>query len=134
MVTVFVGVPSITTLGMIFLLNGLTLIMSGAFPWRLPGNTFFEFFGGGAYVTVYWALGVIVAILLNRTRWGSARRHRWQPHPGARRAATSRSQGGNFVLCSTLAAWPAFSESVRLTSIRRCRVAHRSCSTRSPRP
>ena len=38
-VTVGVGVPSfITTLGMIFLLNGLTLIMSGAFPVETPGG------------------------------------------------------------------------------------------------
>ena len=47
-ITVAVGVPSfITTLGMIFLLNGLTLIMSGAFPVETPGgHEFFRFFGG----------------------------------------------------------------------------------------
>ena len=63
----------ITTLGMIFVLNGLTLTISGAFPVETPGGeTFFRFFGGSPYVTVYWALGVIVVmtILLTRTRWG----------------------------------------------------------------
>ena len=73
-ITVGVGVPSfITTLGMAYFLNGLTLNISGAFPVETPGGeTFFRIFGGSPYVTVYWALGVIVvmAILLARTRWG----------------------------------------------------------------
>jgi len=39
-ITVVVGVPSfITTLGMIFLLNGITLTMSGAFPVETPADT-----------------------------------------------------------------------------------------------
>ena len=74
LITVIVGVPSfITTLGMIFLLNGLTLKISGAFPVETPGgHTFFRFFGGSPYSTLYWALGVIIVmtILLGRTRWG----------------------------------------------------------------
>ena len=59
LITVVVGVPSfITTLGMIFLLNGLTLIISGAFPVETPGgHTFFRIFGGSPYATLYWALG-----------------------------------------------------------------------------
>src|SRR5215475_13496049 len=40
LITVLVGVPSfITTLGMIFLLNGLTLKISGAFPVETPEAT-----------------------------------------------------------------------------------------------
>ena len=40
LITVVVGVPSfITTLGMIFLLNGVTLNISGAFPVETPGGT-----------------------------------------------------------------------------------------------
>ena len=39
LITVGVGVPSfITTLGMIFVLNGITLIISGAFPVETPGR------------------------------------------------------------------------------------------------
>src|SRR6185503_10436708 len=72
LITVVVGVPSfITTLGMIFLLNGFTLIISGAFPVETPGgHRFFEIFGGHPYSTAYWAIGVIIAmaILLGRTR------------------------------------------------------------------
>ena len=122
-VTVFVGVPSfITTLGMIFLLNGLTLIMSGAFPVETPGgSTFFKFFGGGAYVTVYWALGVIVAmtILLNRTRWGLHTLATGGNLIGASESGVNvqRIKVGNFVLCSTLAALAGILESVRITSI-----------------
>ena len=74
LITVVVGVPSfITTLGMIFVLNGLTLIISGAFPVETPGgHTFFRIFGGSPYSTSTGRLGVIVVmtILLNRTRWG----------------------------------------------------------------
>ena len=51
------------------------------------GHTFFRIFGGSPYATSYWALGVIVvmAILLNRTRWGlRTARHRRQPDRGER--------------------------------------------------
>ena len=56
LITVMVGVPSfITTLGMAYALNGLTLNISGAFPVETPGgHTFSRFFGGSPYATVYW--------------------------------------------------------------------------------
>ena len=122
-ITVGVGVPSfITTLGMIFLLNGLTLIMSGAFPVETPGgHTFFKVFGGGAYVTVYWALGVVVVmtILLNRTRWGLHTIATGGNLVGASESGVNvrAVKVGNFVLCSTLAALAGTLESVRITSI-----------------
>jgi simple sugar transport system permease protein len=100
----------------------LTLIMSGAFPVETPGgSTFFKFFGGGAYVTVYWALGVIVAmtILLNRTRWGLHTLATGGNLIGASESGVNvrRIKVGNFVLCSTLAALAGILESVRITSI-----------------
>ena len=122
-ITVGVGVPSfITTLGMIFLLNGLTLIMSGAFPVETPGgHTFFKIFGGSPYVTVYWALGVIIAmtILLNRTRWGLHTVATGGNLIGASESGVNVKgiKVGNFVLCSTLAALAGILESVRITSI-----------------
>jgi simple sugar transport system permease protein len=123
LITVVVGVPSfITTLGMIFLLNGLTLILSGAFPVETPGgHTFFRFFGGSPYSTLYWALGVIVVmtILLNRTRWGLRTLATGGNQIGASESGVNVRgiKIGNFILCSTLGALAGILEGVRLTSI-----------------
>ena len=122
-ITVGVGVPSfITTLGMIFVLNGITLIISGAFPVETPGgHTFFRFFGGSPYVTVYWALGVIVVmtILLTRTRWGLHTVATGGNLLGASESGVNvrRVKVGNFVLCSTLGALAGILESVRIDTI-----------------
>jgi simple sugar transport system permease protein len=83
-VTVLVGVPSfITTLGMIFLINGITLTTSNAFPRDTPrdGSTWDHVFGG--YSTnlwdwlpirsnFLWGLFAVVVLqfVLSRTRWG----------------------------------------------------------------
>ncbi len=123
LITVGVGVPSfITTLGMIFLLNGLTLIISGAFPVITPGgHTFFEIFGGGKYVTVLWALGVIavMATVLNRTPWGLHTVATGGNLIGASESGVNvrAVKVGNFITCSTLAALAGILESVRITSI-----------------
>ncbi len=123
LITVVVGVPSfITTLGMIFLLNGLTLIISGAFPVETPGgHTFFRFFGGSPYSTLYWALGVIIVmtILLNRTRWGLRTLATGGNLIGASESGVNvrAIKIGNFIICSTLGALAGILEGVRLTSI-----------------
>jgi simple sugar transport system permease protein len=99
--TAVVGVNSfITTLGTLFAIGGLTLIISHGQPVQTPGaqvtsttvnvahvvnghhivlpetvnhiGTFAKVFGGGTYSELIWAL-VIVAVmqlLLTRTRWG----------------------------------------------------------------
>ena len=123
LITVIVGVPSfITTLGMIFLLNGLTLKISGAFPVETPGgHTFFRFFGGSPYSTLYWALGVIIVmtILLGRTRWGLRTIATGGNLIGASESGVNVRgiKIGNFILCSTLGALAGILEGVRLTSI-----------------
>ena len=122
-ITVGVGVPSfITTLGMIFVLNGITLNISGAFPVETPGGeTFFRFFGGSPYVTVYWALGVIavMSILLTRTRWGLHTVATGGNLLGASESGVNvrKIKVGNFVLCSTLGALAGILESVRIDTI-----------------
>jgi simple sugar transport system permease protein len=122
-ITVGVGVPSfITTLGMIFVLNGITLTISGAFPVETPGGeTFFRFFGGSPYVTVYWALGAIVVmtILLTRTRWGLHTVATGGNVLGASESGVNvrKIKIGNFVLCSTLGALAGILESVRIDTI-----------------
>ena len=123
LITVLVGVPSfITTLGMAYLLNGLTLNISGAFPVEPPGgHTFFRFFGEPPYVTVYWALGVIVVmtILLTRTRWGLHTVATGGNLLGASESGVNvrAIKVGNFVICSTLGALAGILESVRIDTI-----------------
>jgi simple sugar transport system permease protein len=123
LITVWIGVPSfITTLGMIFLLNGITLNISDGFPVETPGGeTFFRFFGGSAYSTVYWALGVIVVmhILLTRTRWGLHTIATGGNFVGASESGVNvrAVKVGAFVLCSTLGALAGMLEATRITSI-----------------
>jgi len=122
-ITVGVGVPSfITTLGMAYLLNGLTLNISGAFPVETPGGeTFFRVFGGSPYVTVYWALGVVVVmtILLARTRWGLHTVATGGNLIGASESGVNvrKVKVGNFVICSTLGALAGILESTRIDTI-----------------
>ena len=123
LITVLVGVPSfITTLGMIFLLNGITLNISDGFPVETPGGeTFFRFFGGSPYSTVYWALGVVIvmAIWLGRTRWGLHTVATGGNLIGASESGVNvrRVKIGNFVICSTLGALAGILEATRITSI-----------------
>ncbi len=123
LITVGVGVPSfITTLGMAFVLNGITLNISGAFPVQTPGGESFKrFFGYSPYVTVYWALGVIVVmtILLNRTRWGLHTVATGGNLVGASESGVNvrRVKVGNFALCSTLGALAGMLESTRIDTI-----------------
>ena len=123
LITVWIGVPSfITTLGMIFLLNGITLNISNGFPVETPGGeTFFRFFGGSPYSTVYWALGVIVVmhILLTRTRWGLHTIATGGNFVGASESGVNvrAVKVGAFVLCSTLGALAGMLEATRITSI-----------------
>lgn len=78
LVTVYLKVPSfITTLGTLFILNGITLEISGAFPAITPETTpkvsqFAQFMGHGAYSEIVWAVIIvgIMQIILNYTRWG----------------------------------------------------------------
>jgi simple sugar transport system permease protein len=123
LITVLVGVPSfITTLGMAYLLNGLTLNISGAFPVEPPGGATFErYFGAPPYVTVYWAIGVIavMTILLTRTRWGLHTVATGGNLLGASESGVNvrAITVGNFVLCSTLGALAGILESIRIDTI-----------------
>ena len=125
LITVIVGVPSfITTLGMIFLLNGITLNISDGFPVETPGgleSDFFRFFGGSPYAGFYWAIGVVVvmSILLTSTRWGLHTIATGGNAVGASESGVSvrTVKIGNFVMCSMLGALAGILEAVRITSI-----------------
>jgi simple sugar transport system permease protein len=105
------GLPSfITTLGTGFILLGLTLTTSHAYPANIPASTegIGHWFGSGAWAQFVWAL-VLTAIfylVLNRTKWGLHTVATGGNQLGAREAGikTGRIKYGNFMLTSTLGA------------------------------
>ena len=75
----FIGISSfVATLGMLFVLDGITLVMSHATPVNTPGtavvgvNTFSQIFGEGTYSELFWALGIVAVLqlVLVLSRWG----------------------------------------------------------------
>jgi len=77
--TAYIGIPSfVATLGMLFVLDGLTLVVSHSEQINTPGTSalgggsFFSIFGGGTYSELFWAVGIVflLQVLLSFTRWG----------------------------------------------------------------
>ncbi len=78
--TAVIGIPSfVATLGMLFVLDGVTLIVSHSEQITTPGttvtginDTFTSIFGGGTYSELIWVLGLVflLQVLLSFTRWG----------------------------------------------------------------
>ncbi len=132
--TMIVGINSfITTLGTLFTIEGLTLIISHAQQVTTPGSqlagsstgtqvsTFASVFGAGTYSELIWAL-VIVAIMqivLTRTRWGVHTIAVGSNRLGAAEAGVRVRLVviRNFMVCSTLAGIVGILESVRSSSI-----------------
>jgi simple sugar transport system permease protein len=74
-VVVYLHVPSlIATLGTGLLLNGITLTISNAFQVLTPGTgtRFAGIMGNDTFSEILWAIGigVVMQIILSRTRWG----------------------------------------------------------------
>jgi simple sugar transport system permease protein len=124
----------ITTLGTLFTLQGLTLIISHAQQLGMPGapstnastgareiGTFGSVFGGGTYSELIWALAVVVVmqVALTRTRWGLH-----TVAVGSNRVAAAEAGVRvrvvlirNFVVCSTFAGFVGILEAVRTSTI-----------------
>jgi simple sugar transport system permease protein len=121
-ITTVIGVSSfITTLGMFFFLNGLTLTISNGRPVDTPGGeSFTSVFGGGAYSGILWAIGLALAlqVLLMRTRWGLHTFAVGGNRLGSREAGIRVRwvKTRNFMLASTLAGFAGILEAVRITS------------------
>jgi len=109
--TVTMGLPSfITTLGTGFILLGLTLTTSHAYPANIPASTV----GIGRWIgAAPWSQFIIAVILtavfyvvLNRTKWGLYTVATGGNQLGAREAGirTGRIKYGNFMITSTLGA------------------------------
>ena len=120
--TIATGVPSfITTLGMIFFLNGFTLTISDGFPKPAPSGGIAEVLGGARFSGFIWAvvITVILHVILASTRWGVHTVATGGNPVGAREAGvpTRRIKVGNFMLAGALAGFAGISDGIRVSSI-----------------
>jgi len=119
-----IGIPSfVATLGMLFTLDGVTLVISHTAPISTPGTSdvsvtsFAQVFGGGTYSELIWALAIVAILqcLLTFTRWGI-----YTVAVGGNRLGSAEAgirvrlvMIRNFVLCATCAGFVGILESVR---------------------
>ena len=126
LITTYLGVPSfITTLGMLFFLNGINLRALHGFQVETPGgSTFTKIFGGYPLwfnSEFWWALFAVVVlqIVLVWTRWGVHTVATGGNPIGARESGVNVRwiKIGNFMLCSVLGGFAGILDSTRITSI-----------------
>jgi simple sugar transport system permease protein len=126
-VIAFVGISSfVATLGTLFTLDGLTLIISHATQVTTPGTsivkvgTFAQIFGGGTYSELFWAIGItiVLQLVLSFSRWGIYTVAVGGNRLGAAEAGirTRRVLTGNFVMCAALAGFVGILEAVRAST------------------
>ncbi|HYT33680.1 MAG TPA: ABC transporter permease [Ktedonobacteraceae bacterium] len=121
--TVWFKIPSlITTLGTLFLLNGITLTLSMGEPVLVPSEGLVnQVMGVNPYSEILWAIGVVVVVqvILSFTRWGKHTVATGGNLHGASEAGVnvSRIKMGNFMLASVLAGLAGILEAFRITSI-----------------
>jgi simple sugar transport system permease protein len=129
-ITTYLGVPSfITTLGMLFFLNGITLhLLAGSQQFMPGGSDFKNVFGSQpeSYKLwlnseFFWALGFVVLVqaILTWTRWGL-----WTFATGGNLTGAAETgvnvrwiKIGNFVLANFLAGFAGIIDSTRVTTI-----------------
>jgi simple sugar transport system permease protein len=123
LITIKLSVPSfITSLGMLFLITGLTLTISRGYPANAPDSPVLAgLMGAWGYSEIIWAL-VIVALMhvvLRHTRWGLHTTAIGGNIVAAAEAgiAINRIKIGNFVLTSTLGGFTGLLEAFRVGSI-----------------
>jgi len=129
-VTTFLRVPSfITTLGMLFLLNGITLhLLEGTQVFMPGGDLFQDIFGSQPdeyflYLNseFFWVLGIVLALqfVLTYTRWGLHTLATGGNLIGAAESGVNvrTIKIGNFVLANLLAGFAGILDSTRITTI-----------------
>ena len=124
----------ITTLGTLFTLEGLTLIISHAQQLTMPGSqttdtatgastvgNFGSVFGAGTYSELIWAVAIVfvLQVVLTRTRWGLHTIAVGSNRNGAAEAGVKVRLVliRNFILCSTCAGFVGILEATRSTTI-----------------
>jgi simple sugar transport system permease protein len=127
-VTLRLGIPSfITTLGMLFMMRSLTVVISGGFPPQIPSDVprwlFTDYFGPGNFfrASVVWLVVIAVAatLMLSRSNFGN-----WIKAAGGQVAAAAalgvpvmRVKTICFAGCSLLAGFAGVIKSLRLNSV-----------------
>jgi simple sugar transport system permease protein len=109
--------PFITTLGMLFLITGLTLTISRGYPANTAGGPVLTgIMGEWAYSEILWALAIVAVmhIVLRHTRWCCGGNLVAAAEAGIR---INRIKIGNFVLTSTLGGFTGLLEAFRVGSI-----------------
>jgi simple sugar transport system permease protein len=120
----WVGINSfVTTLGTLFALYGITLVMSHDTQITTPGTslfgggTFQSLFGGGTYSELFWAIGIVIVlqIALSFTKWGIYTVAVGGNRLGAKEAGINekRNMLRNFMLCAAMGAFVGILEGVR---------------------
>ncbi|QEX18008.1 sugar ABC transporter permease [Hypericibacter terrae] len=122
-VTTLLRLPSfVTTLGMLFLINGFTLTISGGYPVQpQAGALFIRIFGGNAWVELAWAVAIALGLqfVLHKTRWGLHTVATGGNPTGAAEVGIKLKvvKTGNFILCSALAGFAGILDAFRIGSI-----------------
>jgi simple sugar transport system permease protein len=125
LITTRLRVPSfVTTLGMFYLLYGILLTTSRAYPVPVPEPVkggLQTWLGAGDWASLAWCLLIVALfhVVLTRTRWGLHTISVGGNLHGATEAGirASRVKIGNFVLVSVLGAFAGLMEAFRINSI-----------------
>jgi len=125
LITTRLRVPSfVTTLGMFYLLYGVLLTTSHAYPVAIPEQvkgSLQQWLGAGDWASLSWCLLVVAIfhIVLTRTRWGLHTISVGGNLLGATEAGirANRIKVGNFMLVSVLGAFAGLMEAFRINSI-----------------
>jgi simple sugar transport system permease protein len=123
LITIRLSVPSfITTLGMLFLITGITLTISRGYPANTSGGPLLTgIMGEWGYSEIVWAFALVALmhIVLRHTRWGLHTTAIGGNIVAAAEAgiAINRIKIGNFVLTSTLGGLTGLLEAFRVGSI-----------------
>jgi simple sugar transport system permease protein len=125
LITTRLRVPSfVTTLGMFYLLYGILLTTSRAYPVAVPEpvkGDLQTWLGAGAWASLAWCLLVVAVfhVVLTRTRWGLHTISVGGNLHGATEAGirVNRIKVGNFMLVSVLGAVAGLMEAFRINSI-----------------
>jgi simple sugar transport system permease protein len=121
-ITIGAGIPSfIVTLGMGFIINGVTLNISDAFPKRPPSSGLaVDIFGGADFSGLAWVIVIVIFmhIVLTKTRWGVYTIAIGGNKTGAREAGvpSNRIRMRNFIAAAMLAGFAGVIEGIRIGS------------------
>ncbi len=126
--TAYIGIASfVATLGMLFALDGITLVISHSEQITTPGTTvvgvtsFAQVFGEGTYSEIIWAIGIVIILqlLLSFTRWGNYTVAAGSNRLGAAEAGINVKLVivRNFMLCAVMSGFVGILEAVRSSSL-----------------